>query len=217
MSKQFIYFVGVLFFMAAAALVVSAQENASALNNATLNNITSLNNTTLNASLNETFNATASMPVIIASNESVIEAAILPTEAANVTVPAAEETAPAANETALAAPEIIPVQNETIPAISEVIAAQNVTAPAQNDTALDNAGTPAETIGMASLIPAVSQPGAMAIGSSQRNVFTIGGSRTTPSFFSISGKALAQQAYQVGLPAETIMDLSALPFFINRI
>ena len=91
MSKQFIYFAGVLFFMAAAALVVSAQENASALNNATLNNITSLNNTTLNASLNETFNATASMPVIIASNESVIEAAILPTEAANVTVPAAEK------------------------------------------------------------------------------------------------------------------------------
>jgi hypothetical protein len=96
MSKQFIYFASVLFLMAAAALVVSAQENASALNNATLNNITSLNNTTLNASINETFNATASMPVIIASNESVIEAAILPTEAANVTVPAAEDTAAAA-------------------------------------------------------------------------------------------------------------------------
>ena len=210
MSKQFIYFVGVLFLMAAAALVVSAQENASALNNATLNNITSLNNTTLNASLNETFNATASMPVIIASNESVIEAAILPTEAANVTVSAA-------NETVLAAPEIIPVQNETMPAIIEVIAPQNATEPAQNATAPDNASTPAETIGMAGLIPAVSQPGGMAIGYPQRNVFVIGGSRMTPSFFSIDGKALAQQAYQVGLPAETIMDLSALPFFINRI
>ncbi len=217
MSKQFIYFASVLFLMAAAALFVSAQENASALNNATLNNITSLNNTTLNASLNETLNATASMPVIIASNESVIEAAILPTEAANVTAPAAEEPAPAANETALAAPELIPVQNETMPAISEAIAPQNATAPAQNATAPDNASTPAETIDMAGLIPAVSQPGAMAIGSPQRNVFTVGGSRMTPSFFSISGKALAQQAYQVGLPAETIMDLSALPFFINKI
>ena len=158
-----------------------------------------------------------------AANETVLAAPeIIPVQ--NETMPAISEaiaaqnaTAPAANETVLAAPEIIPVQNETMPAISEAIAAQNATAPAQNATAPDNASTPAETIGMASLIPAVSQPRAMAIGSPQRNVFTIGGSRMTPSFFSISGKALAQQAYQVGLPAETIMDLSALPFFINKI
>jgi hypothetical protein len=142
----------------------------------------------------------------------------------NETMPAISEavatqnaTKPAANETVPAAAEVIPVQNETMPAISEVIAPQNATKPAQNATAPDNASTPAETIGMGGLIPAVSQPGAMAIGYPQRNVFVIGGSRMTPSFFSIAGKALAQQAYQVGLPAATIMDLSAMPFFINKI
>jgi hypothetical protein len=142
----------------------------------------------------------------------------------NETMPAISEaiaaqnaTAPAANETVLAAAEVVPVQNETIPAISKAVAPQNATDPAQNATAPDNASTLAETIGMAGLIPVVSQPGAMAIGYPQRNVFAIGGSRMTPSFFSINGKALAQQAYQVGLPAETIMDLSALPFFINKI
>ena len=65
MSKQFIQFAGVLF-MLAAIFAVSAQENTTALNNATMNNTTLLNNTTLNAS--------------------VIAAPILPTETANETV-----------------------------------------------------------------------------------------------------------------------------------
>jgi hypothetical protein len=64
MSKQFIQFASVLL-MLAALLAVSAQENTTALNNATMNNTTLLNNTTLNAS--------------------VIEVPILPTETANET------------------------------------------------------------------------------------------------------------------------------------
>jgi hypothetical protein len=57
----------------------------------------------------------------------------------------------------------------------------------------------------------------MQIGSSQRTVYAIGGIGRTPNQFSIDGKALAQGAYEVGLPAKTIMDLSALPFFVNKI
>ena len=68
----------------------------------------------------------------------------------------------------------------------------------------------------ASPIPVALQPGAMQIGSPQRTTFTIGGIERTPSLFPIDSKALAQDAYKVGLPAETIMDLSALPFFVNK-
>jgi hypothetical protein len=57
----------------------------------------------------------------------------------------------------------------------------------------------------------------MEIGSPQRTIFVIGGGEMTPPLFSIDGTALPQEAYQVGLPAETIMDLSTLPFFINKI
>ena len=131
MSKQFIQFASVLF-MLAALLAVSAQENTTALNNATMNNTTLLNNTTLNASLNQTFNATASEPVSVALNETVIEAPIFPAETANET--ALNETVSAENESAPAASEIIPVQNETAPSQIEVIATQNETAPAQNTT-----------------------------------------------------------------------------------
>jgi len=197
MSKQFIQFASVLF-MLAALLAVSAQENTTALNNATMNNTTLLNNTTLNAS--------------------VIEVPILPTETANET--ALNETVSAENESALAASEIIPVQNETVPVQNEtastpieVIAAQNETAPAQNTTLSENVTAVLEPIAASPVL----QPGAMQIGSSQRTVYAIGGIGKTPNQFSIDGKALAQGAYEVGLPAKTIMDLSALPFFVNKI
>jgi len=192
MSKQFIQFASVLF-MLATLLAVSAQENTTALNNATMNNTTLLNNTTLNAS--------------------VIEVPILPTETANET--ALNEAVSAENESAPAASEIIPVQNETAPSQIEVIATQNETAPAQNTTQSENVTAVAEPI-TASPIPVALQPGAMQIGSPQRTTFTIGGIGRTPSLFPIDSKALAQDAYKVGLPAETIMDLSALPFFVNK-
>ncbi|MCK9440591.1 MAG: hypothetical protein M0Q13_04115 [Methanothrix sp.] len=187
MSKRSIQFAGVLF-MLAAILAVSAQENTTTLNNATVNNTTLLNNTT--------FNATTSEPVSVPANETVIEAPILPTETAN-------ETAPT-----------VSAENESAPTASEIIPAQNETAPAQNITLSENVTAFAEPV---SSIPAVLQPGAMQIESPQRTVFAIGGSGRSPSLFPIDGNALAQGAYEVGLPAKTIMDLSALPFFVNKI
>lgn len=196
MSKQFIYFAGVLFLLAA-ILAVSAQENTAALNNASMNNTTILNNTTLNASA--------------------IEGPILPMETADDT--ASVETASAENETAS---EIIPVQNATVPVQNETshveeIATQNEIVPAQNITVPENVTAAAEPVSTASPLPVVLQPAVMPIGSAQRAVFAIGGGQTSPHLFSIDGKALPQGAYEVGLPAKTIMDLSALPFFVNKI
>ena len=133
-------------------------------------------------------------------NVSVIEVPILPTETANET---------ALNET-------VSAENETAPSQIEVIAAQNETAPAQDATQSENVTVVAEPV-TASPIPVALQPGAMQIGSPQRTTFAIGGSERTPSLFPIDGKALIQGAYEVGLPAKTIMDLSALPFFVNEI
>jgi hypothetical protein len=149
MSKQLAQFAGVLF-MLAALLAVSAQENTTALNNATMNNTTLLNNTTLNAS--------------------VIEVPILPAETAN--------------ETAL---------NETV-SVEEIIPVQNATAS-----------------------PVVSQPEVMQVGSPKRAVSAIGGGESAQSVIPIGGNALPTGAYEVGLPAKTIMDLSALPFLVNKI
>ena len=56
----------------------------------------------------------------------------------------------------------------------------------------------------------------MQIGSAQKSVYTIGGSQLGPSQFSISDDSLPQDAYEVGLPAESIQDLTNLPFFINK-
>jgi hypothetical protein len=53
MSRQLIYFAGVLLLMMTAVLAVSAQDNSL---NATLLNNTTLNNTTINLSANQTIN-----------------------------------------------------------------------------------------------------------------------------------------------------------------
>lgn len=192
MSKRSIQFASVLFVLAA-ILAVSAQESTTALNNASMNNTTLLNNTTLNA--------TTSEPIIAAANESVTEAPALSTEMANETAPI--ETA--LNETA--STEIMPA-----PA-SEVVPAQNETAPAPEATPSENVTAVVETL---PAIP-VLEPSGMQIGSPQRTTFAIGGTGRTPNLFSINGNSLAQGAYEIGLPAETIMDLSALPFFVNKI
>jgi hypothetical protein len=205
MSKRSIQFAGVLF-MLAAVLAVSAQETATVLDNATMNNTTLLNNTTLIA--------TTSEPVIVAANETVIEAPVLPAETANET--AQNETASAGNESAPVASELIPAPIETAPAPIEAVAAQNETAPAQNTTTPLSENTTAIAEPIINASPAL-QPGAMQIGSPQRTAYAIGGIAKSPNLFSIDGKALAQGAYEVGLPAKTIMDLSALPFFINKI
>jgi hypothetical protein len=201
MSKRSIQFAGVLILLAA-LFAVSAQENTTALNNATINNTTLLNNTTLNAS--------------------VIEAPILPIPTANET--AQNETVSGENESAPAAIEIIPAQNETVPVQNataptqtEVIVAQNETGSAQNTAPSQNVTENVTVITEPIASSPVLQPGAMQIGSPQRTAFAIGGIGKSPNQFSIDGKALARGAYEFGLPAKTIMDLSALPFFVNKI
>ncbi len=201
MSKRSIQFAGVLFVLAA-ILAVSAQESTTALNNASMNNTTLLNNTT--------FNATTSEPIIAAANESVTEAPVLSTEMVNET--ALNETASTEIMPALAS-EAIPAQNETPIVPIEVIAPQNETAPATKATPSENATAAVETL---PVTPALQSSG-MQIGSPQRTTFAIGGTGRTPNLFSINGNSLAQGAYEIGLPAETIMDLSALPFFVNKI
>jgi len=196
MSKRSIQFAGVLF-MLAAILAVSAQESTTALNNAGMNNTTLLNNTTFNATTNE--------PIIAAANESVTEAPALSNEMVNGT--ASTEIVPAL------ASEIIPAQNETPVVPMEVVAPQNETAPAAETTPSENASAAVETL---PTVPALQSDG-MQIGSPQRTTFAIGGTGRTPNMFSINGNSLAQGAYEIGLPAETIMDLSALPFFVNKI
>ena len=197
MSKQLIQLAGVLF-MLAAILAVSAQENTTSLNNATMNNIMLLNNTTTNAS--------------------VIEAPILPTETANET--ASIEIVSAENESALAASEPIPVQNEaavvqneTAPTQIEEIAAQNETVPAQNVTMPESITVAAEPASTVITMPVVSRPVVVQIESPRMTAFALGG-EMAPSLFQIDGKSLPQAAYEVGLPAKTIMDLSTMPFFI---
>ncbi len=60
MSRQLIYFAGVLLLMMTAVLAVSAQDNSL---NATLLNNTTLNNTTINLSANQTINVSANETV----------------------------------------------------------------------------------------------------------------------------------------------------------
>lgn len=83
--------------------------------------------------------------------------------------------------------------DETAPTQVEAIAAQNETVQAQNAT-----------------MPAAPRPVVVQLGYPQRAVSAIGGGETVPSTLPIDGKALSQMAYEVGLPAKTIMDLSAM-------
>ena len=214
MSKSSIQFAGILFLLTA-ILAVSGQETTMASGNASLNNTTLLNNTTQNATISE--------PAIAAANESATEAPALPAATANET--ALNETAineTATNETAaaesvpVAVPDVAPAENETTVAPTEVAAPENKTetapAPSQEAAPSENA-TPA--IEAVPAIPVV-QPGGMMIGSTERTTFAVSGIGRAPNQFSIDGKSLSQGAYAVGLPARTIMDLSALPFFINK-
>ncbi len=214
MSKSSIQFAGILFLLTA-ILAVSGQETITAPINASLNNTTLLNNTTQNA--------TTSEPAIAATNESEIVVPAAPAATGNGT--ALNETAmneTATNETTaaesvpVAVPEAAPAENETTVAPTEAAAPQNETetasAPSQEAAASENA-TP--TIEAVPAIPVV-QPGGMMIGSVERTTFAVSGIGRAPNQFSIDGKALSQGAYAVGLPAKTIMDLSSLPFFINK-
>lgn len=106
MSRQLIYFAGVLLLMMTAVLAVSAQDNSL---NATLLNNTTLNNTTINLSANQTINMSANETVALQN-----ETALLPIQTSplndtvaveNETIPAVVDATPAVNETVAATVE----------------------------------------------------------------------------------------------------------------
>jgi hypothetical protein len=113
--------------------------------------------------------------------------------------------------------DTLPVQNETAPVSNETASASNDTEPAVSSTTLGNALLAPESISASSPSPAPIAIGSLQKGSSQKSVFAISNLINSPATFSIENQPLHKEAYEVGLPAETIMDLSALPFYLNNI
>ena len=135
----------------------------------------------------------------------------------NETAPASNDTAPALNETLPVQNETAPALNETAPALNETLPVQNETAPALNETAPENALQASESVSVSGQSSAPLAIGSIQTGSSQKSVFAVSRLASSPATFSIENQPLHKEAYEVGLPAETIMDLSALPFYINKI
>lgn len=189
MSRQSVLFACLLFMMAA-TFAASAQE-IPAVDESVVNGAVSLNNTTLNATSNVTSNDTAIAPPIGA-------------------IPAANETiAPSANETQ---PEVTEIASD----LNESLSAENETASAEDLTMHEIAVPAASLVGSDAVASVMALGGANKIASSQ-SAFAIGGGASTPNPFSIGGRYLPEEAYDAGLPAETIMDLSSMPFYINKI
>lgn len=206
MSLKLIHLICALLLIGAfVSASAGADANApyDAANNSTTTNSSITNSTGINATINTTINTTINVTIndaaIAATNETVQNETVVPE---NAIVLAPIEAAPQENETA-------PAQNETAPA-------QNETAPQENATVVPEVtqeiAPVGSTLGTSALVA-----GPMQIGSSVRAAFDVSGAAGTPQTFSINGQPLHQEAYTVGLPAKTIMDLSALPFFINKI
>jgi hypothetical protein len=234
MSKQFIYFAGVLFLMTAAILAVTAQENNSALNNTTMNNTTlnvSINQTqnqTLNASAVESINDTSNETLIIVpgvdlnvtANETLNQTVLNETTAAqeepvlvqNETIPVQNFTMPAQNETIPTIPvETAPAQNVTIPVQNETIPAPNVIVPDQNITMQENATLNVEPVIIAGATATVSQPSVMRVGSPANPVFVLGVGPKTGEATRIGGYSQTQ-TYELGSPAKPVSDLGNIAF-----
>lgn len=113
--------------------------------------------------------------------------------------------------------ETLPASNETAPALNETLPVQNETAPASNETASENILLATEPVSVSSQSSAPLAIGSIQMGSSQNSVFAVSRLASSPVTFSIENQPLHKEAYEVGLPAETIMDLSALPFYVNKI
>jgi len=96
-------------------------------------------------------------------------------------------------------------------------ASMNETAPASNETASENVLLATEPVSVSSQSSAPLAIGSIQMGSSQNSVFAVSRLASSPATFSIENQPLHKEAYEVGLPAETIMDLSALPFYVNKI
>lgn len=147
-----------------------------------------LNNTTSNITSNATL------------NESIIEP-IVPATIAETNVSLASP---------LNASPIVADQVDTIPA-------ENETVPAENLTSSESIAAPIPVVENAG-----ANPGVLALGGSNliskpaKSVYAIGSTTGTPGTFSIGKDYLPDQAYNAGMSAETIMDLSALPFYANH-
>ena len=176
-----------LFIMAVAA--ASAQEQAVVINNSTMNSTAALNNFTINITSNAT------------SNESII-----PT-----IVPAV--MAEAETNGTLAAP----IDATTSVSDTEIAAREENESAAVEDQFSPESAAPTAVAGSAG-----AKPGVLPLGGSNlitkpdKPIFAIGASSDLSGTFSIGKDYLPEQAYNAGMSARTIMDLSALPFYINH-
>ncbi len=175
-----------LFMMAVAA--ASAQEQAVVINNSSMNSTAALNNITTNITSNATSNESIIPPIV---------PAVMAEAETNGTFAAPIDAIPAVSDPEIAAPE----ENESA-------ALEDLSAGSTAPTAV------AESAG--------ARPGVLALGGSNlitkpdKPIFAIGASSEAAGTFSIGKDYLPEQAYNAGMSAKTIMDLSALPFYINH-
>lgn len=192
MSRQLIYFAGVLLLMMAAVLVVSAQDTPAlnvTLNNTTLNN-TTLNNTTLNLTVNQTINVTT---VNATTNETILAAEnVTENLTANVTI---NETLPAENMTAAIPSEaVLAVVEEPVDLAATTIEPVTVQPEA---TAPDTAIVGQQETAM---------PQATRLGLTAKPMYVIG-SGLSASPATRVGSSTVRTAYSLGSPAKSTISL----------
>jgi len=98
--------------------------------------------------------------------------------------------------------------------MDNTISVENETAPAETLTPAESTATMAVSNDVETEVFALG--GANLIAKPERSVYAIGTASSTPGVFSIGKEYLPDQAYNAGMSAETIMDLSALPFYANH-
>ncbi|WP_348528537.1 hypothetical protein [Methanothrix sp.] len=204
MTKQIIYFAGVLLLLMAAALVVSAHDSSPALN-ATIKNITAnnttLNNTTINATLNNTtINATIALDnVTIALDNATLNETAPVTENASVVV-AANETLPPVEAALGNVTEAPAVVNVTAP---EVIEAP----PAVNETEAAVASAPAIVPKEGILGKMETRPAqTVTLGMKIKPTFIVGSGLGAGETVQV-GATKARETYTVGSPAKSTIGL----------
>jgi hypothetical protein len=186
MNKKLICLAGLLVLSVAATFVGNAQEAVLTSGVAVLNNTTS--NTTSNITSNATLNESIIEPVVPATIAETNESLASP----------------------LNASPIVADQVDTMPD-------ENETVPAENLTSSESIASPIPVAENAAAIPGVlALGGTNLISKPAKSVYAIGSAAGTPGTFSIGKDYLPEQAYNAGMSAETIMDLSALPFYANH-
>ena len=186
MIKKSVYIACLLLAMAA-FLPASAQEQAIDINGSLMNGTATLNNTLNSSTSNATFNESTVAPLVPATIAESSETLASPMDA-----------------------------SPSLADLDESMPAENETVPAENLTSIESSAP------IAVSEAAVAEPGVMALGGSslitkpEKPIYAIGAAAGTPGIFPIGKVYLPDQAYNAGMSAETIMDLSALPFYINH-